>query len=163
MQIICMCLSFWGGADSGSLRLRLRRFLVVLGAVGGLLALSVTDAFAGEMITASTHSANKTGSIVGHKKTDLILATPWMMVNVLIPFQPQDKKCTARLMLVTKTEIYRFTHGKNHVVSVPLVDKYGEYLGPGKFMWGSAVTQGHCEYSAVLPAVPAYLKAIGLN
>ncbi|MBU2774277.1 MAG: hypothetical protein M1492_09110 [Gammaproteobacteria bacterium] len=142
---------------------KIRRSLVILGAVSGLLALSVTEAFAGEVIVASTHSVNKTGSIAGHKKTDLILAAPWMMANVLIPLQPQDKKCTARLMMVTKTELYRFIHGKNHVVSVPLVDKYGEYLGSGKFTWGSAVTQGHCEYSAVLPAVPAYLKAVGLT
>ena len=140
----------------------IRRSLVILGAVSGLLAFGVTDAFAGE-ITASTHPVNKTGSIAGHKKTDLILAAPWMMANVLIPLQPQDKKCTARLMMVTKTELYRFIHGKNHVVSVPLVDKYGEYIGPGKFTWGSAVTQGHCEYSAVLPNVPAYVKSVSLS
>ncbi|MBN6744186.1 hypothetical protein RU820_04855 [Acidithiobacillus ferrooxidans] len=130
----------------------IRRFAVILGAVGGLLAVGSGCALAGESVTALTHSTKKTGSI---------LSAPWMMANVLIPFQPQDKKCTARLMLVTKTELYRFIHGKNHVVSVSLVNKDGEYDGSGKFEWGSSVTQARCQYEAVLPAVPAYMKAIG--
>ena len=122
-----------------------RRSIGVFGVVTILCALGTGSAFAGTSASAAESLRNP---------------PPSVFANVLIPWH-HTKECKARLALASYAEFDRFLRNKNHVVSVPLVNKYGQYLGLGKYEWGGLVTQGRCKYTAVLPAVPAYMKWSG--
>jgi hypothetical protein len=126
-----------------------RRSILVFGVATIMCALGTGSAFA-----AKPTSDAKIGSGT----------PPSVFANVLLPWHhTQNEKCKARLALVSYAKLDRFLHHKNHVVSVPLVNKYGEYLGTGKYEWGGLVTQGRCKYSAVVPAIPAYMKWSGVG
>ena len=126
-----------------------RRSIGVFGVVAILCTMGTGSAFAGKPA-----SDAKIGSGMA----------PSVFANLLIPWHhANNKECKARLALISYAKLDQFLHNKNHVVPVPLVNKYGEYLGPGMYEWGGIVTQGHCKYSAVVPAVPAYTKWSGVG